>query len=149
MQGSVRAVRQAWVHGPGLVGRVHHLVKALIHHQRQALPAYIRVAAERGPASFDIFGIGFLETIGGFDTAGSCVVSAAFGVATDVERKDYLGGKLATFFQYGVDGVSIQIRMARNGLEVVHDMEYFVQDELHVAQGWGIGGHGLLLDRFH
>lgn len=50
VQGFVGAMREARVHGPGLVGAVEHFVKALVHHQGQALPTECGVSTERRPA---------------------------------------------------------------------------------------------------
>ena len=64
MQGGVGAVRQARVHGPGLVGAVEHFVKHLVHHQRQALATKGGVAAQCSPTASYIAVIGLLEALG-------------------------------------------------------------------------------------
>jgi hypothetical protein len=73
---------------------------------------------------------------------GGLVQRAAFGVAADVQREGHLGGELARLFQHRVDGVGIDLGVLGHGLEVVGDLEHFVQHELHVAQGRVVAGHG-------
>ena len=53
--------------------------------------------------------------------------------------------ELAAFFQHCIDGVGINVGMRWQDLQLVGDLEHFVQDELHVAQGWGVLGHGYSL----
>ncbi len=145
VQRCVGTVGQAGVHGPRLVGAVHHLVQALVDGKRQALAAELGVAAQCRPATFHVGFVGFLEACGGGDFARLAVVLAALGVAADVEREDHLRGKLARLFQHSVDGVNVGVRVLRNGLEVVRDLEHLVHHELHVAQ-WGVvNGHVDLL----
>jgi hypothetical protein len=142
MQCLIGAVRQAGVHGPGLVGRVHHLVEALVHQHRQALAAEIRVDGERRPAAFDVLGIGFLEALGRLHLVRGPVQRAAFGVAWEVQRREHFGGELAAFFQHGVDGVGVDVCMARQELQLIDGAEYFVQQELHVAKRRVVLRHG-------
>jgi hypothetical protein len=73
------------------------------------------------------------------------VQHAAFGVAADVEREDHLGGKLAAFFQHGVDRVGVDLGVARQQLEFFGHAQQFVQHEVHVAQRRGVLGHRVLL----
>ena len=142
VQRGVSAVRQAGVHGPGLVGAVEHFVKHLVHHQRQALAAKGGVTAQCSPTASYIAVIGLLEALGRGHSVAERVEAAALGVAADIEREQHLGGKLAALFQHGVDGVDIDISVLRQCLEGVGDFEQLVHDKLHVAQRWGIGGHG-------
>ena len=135
-------MRQARVHGPGLVGAVEHFVKHLVHHQRQALAAKGGVTAQRGPTASHIAVIGLLEALGRGHSVAERVEAAALGVAADIEREQHLGGKLAALFQHGIDSLDIDISMLRQCLEGVGDFEQLVHDKLHVAQRWGIGGHG-------
>jgi hypothetical protein len=74
---------------------------------------------------------------------GDFVQRAAFCVAADVQREDHFGGELACLFEHGVDRVHIHLGMLGHGLELVGDLEDFVHDELHVAQGRGVGRHGV------
>ncbi|MNV33719.1 hypothetical protein D3C71_1250980 [compost metagenome] len=143
VQGFVRAVRQAGVHGPGLVGRVHHLVQALVQHEGQALAAVGRVARQCRPAAFDVLGVGILEARGGLHFVGGLVEHAAFGVAADVQREGHFGSELAGFFEHRIDGVHIHLGVGRHGLEFIADLEHFVHDELHVAQGRRVHRHGV------
>jgi hypothetical protein len=141
VQRGIGAVRQTGVHGPGLVGRVHHLVEALVHHQRQSLAAKLGVGAQRRPAARHILGVGFLEALGRGHRMRHRVERAALAVAADVEREDHIGGKLAGLFQHRVDGVDIDVGMFGHGLEIFRDLEDLVHHELHVTQGGGIAGH--------
>ena len=143
VQRGVSAVRQAGVHGPGLVGAVEHFVKHLVHHQRQALTAKGGVTAQRGPTASHIAVIGLLEALGRGHGVAGWVQGATLGVTTDIEREQHLRSKLATLFQHGVDGVHIHVGMPGHGFEGVGDLEQFVHDKLHVAQRRGIGGHVL------
>jgi len=70
MQRGIGTVRQARVHGPGLVGAVEHFVEHLVDHQWQALAAVLGVAGQRGPAAVDVLGVGFLEAFGRGDRVG-------------------------------------------------------------------------------
>ena len=141
MQGLVSAVRQARVHGPGLVGRIEHFIQAQIQRKRQSLAAVDRVCRQRGPTAFDVFGVSLFETFGRAHFMRGFVQRATFGVTADVQRKSHLGGELAGLFQHGVDGVGINIGMLRQMLVVIGDFEHFVQDKLHVAQGRCVLSH--------
>ena len=115
VQALVGAVRQAGVHGPGLVGRVQHLVEALVQHERQALAAVGRVAAQRRPAAFDIGRVGLLEALRARSPRGVALSSVQPSPSpTDVEREDHLGGELAALFEHRVDGVGIDLACARH-----------------------------------
>ena len=135
-------MRETRVHGPGLVGAIEHLVEALVHDDGQALAAIGRIGRERRPAAFHVLGECGLEAGGRGDLVGLAIEAAALGVAADVQRKDHLAGELATFFEDRVDGVSIDILVARHGAVVVGDVQYFMHHELHVTQRRGVGGHG-------
>ncbi|EWS64258.1 hypothetical protein Y695_02500 [Hydrogenophaga sp. T4] len=142
VQRSVGAVREAGVHGPGLVGRVHHFIQALVDHQRQALAAVGRITAQRRPATFHVGLVGFLEAGRGLDLMGLAIELATLGVTADVQRKDHLAGELAGFFEHGIDGLDIHLGVLRHGLELGGHVEHFVHHELHVAQGRVVDGHG-------
>jgi hypothetical protein len=142
VQRRIGAVRQAGVHGPGLIGRVHHLVEALAHDQRQALAAKLWVAAQGGPAPFDELRIGLLEALRRRHLMRGLVQRATLVVTDLVQRERDLGSKLAAFFEHGIDGVGIDLGVARDRLQLVGRVQDFVQHELHVAQGWRIAGHG-------
>ena len=70
------------------------------------------------------------------------VERATFFVAALVQGREHLGGKLAAFFQHGVDGVGIHLCVRRQGLQLGDDIEHLVHQELHVTQGRGVLGHG-------
>jgi hypothetical protein len=108
----------------------------------QALTAKLRVAAEAGPAVVHIDLVGLLETFGCGDFVRLRVELAALGVATDVERKDHLGGELAGLLQHRVDGLGVDVGVRRHLLEVLGDLEHLMHHELHVAQGRVVNGHG-------
>ncbi len=142
VQRLVGAVRQARVHGPGLVGAVEHFVQALVEHERQALAAVLGVARQRRPAALDELGIGLLEALRRRHLVRGLVERAALFVAADVERKDHAGGELAGFLEHRVDGVHVHIGVLGQGLEFVGNLEDLVHDELHVAQRRRVDGHG-------
>jgi hypothetical protein len=124
-----------------LVGRVEHLVKALVDHKGQTLAAKRGVAAERWPATGHVLRIGFFETIGGFDVVRVAVELTALCVARDVDGKHHLSGKFATFFEHRVDGVGVGVGVLGQGLEFSAHVEQLVQHKLHVAKGWVVDGH--------
>ena len=142
VQGFIRAVRQAGVHGPGLVGAVEHFVQGRVHHKRQALAAVGRVAGQCRPASFHKLLIGLLEALGRGHLVGGGVQLAAFFVTADVQREHHIGRELACFLEHGVDGVGIHLRVLGHGLVFLFNAKHFVQQELHVAQRWVIARHG-------
>jgi hypothetical protein len=142
MQALVGTMAQAGVHGPGLVGAVEHLVEALVHDDGQPLPAVGRVHAQRRPAAFHVLGVGGLEALGRGDGVRGLVVVAAFLVAADVQREQHLGGELAALLEHLVDGVGVDLGVARHHLQLVGHVEQLVQHELHVAQRRGVLGHG-------
>ena len=141
VQALIRAMAQARVHGPSLVRRVEHFIKALVHHKWQTLPAKRWVAAQRGPSTRHILLISSLETIGGFDLVRVAVQLAALRVARNIEGKDHLGGKLATFFEHRIDGVGIRVGVLGQGFEFCVHVEQLMQNKLHVAKGRGVDGH--------
>ncbi len=145
VQGLIGAVGQTGIHGPGLVGRIQHLVQALVQHKRQALATVFGIAAQRGPAAGDILRIRLLEASGRRDFMGGQIQLAALGVTADVQGESHLGSKLAGFFQHRIDGVGIHLGMFRQGLELVGDIQHFVHHKLHVAQWWGVLRHGCVL----
>jgi hypothetical protein len=138
-------MRQAGVHGPGLVGAVHHFVKALVDGKGQALATKLGVTTQCGPAAVHIGFIRLFETLGRGDFVGLAVQRAALGVAADVQRKNHLSGKLARLFQHRVDSVGIGVGMLGHVFELVRDVQHLVQHKLHVAKGWVVNGHGGLL----
>ena len=70
MQAFIGAVGQSWVHGPRLVGTVEHFIKALVHHNRQALTTIGRVATERRPSTLRKLCKSIFETFGCGDFVG-------------------------------------------------------------------------------
>ena len=141
VQALVCTVAQTWVHGPSLVGRVEHFVKALVDHKGQALTTELGVAAERGPATSHVLRIGFFEAVGCFDFVRVAVELATLGVARDVDGEHHLGGKFATFFEHRIDGVGVGLGMLGQGLEFGAHVEQLVQHKLHVTKGWVVDGH--------
>ena len=118
-QAGMRAVRQAWVHGPRLVGRVQHFKEALVDHKRQSLATVFLFSAEGRPAALNVFGIGIFEACRRSDFMRVAVEFATFFVARHVQRKHHFGSKLPTLFQHRVDGVGIGFGMLGHGLEFV------------------------------
>ncbi|MCY1229122.1 hypothetical protein D9M72_414780 [compost metagenome] len=144
VQRLVRAVRQARVHGPGLAGRVQHLIDHIVDHDRQALAAEFGIARQRRPAGFDVLLVGFLEAGGGLDHA-VADVGAALAVAHLVEREHDVRAELAGFLDDLVDGVRVDVRVRRHRLEFGFGAEQFMEHELHVAQRCGVLAHLRLL----
>ena len=114
---------QAGIHGPCLVGAIEHLVKHLVHNQRQTLSAKRGVAPQRRPTAFNILRVGFFEPFGRCHRMGFNVELASLCVATDVERKQNFRSKLAPFFEHRIDRFRIHIRMFRNGFKGVGNVQ--------------------------
>jgi hypothetical protein len=142
VQTLVRAMAQARVHGPGLVGAVEHFIETLVDHKRQALAAVLGVAAQRWPPPFNVGGVGGLEALGHGHLVGGLIEFAPFLITADVQRKRYLGRKFAALFQHRIDGVNVQLGVRRANFELVNNIEHFVHHKLHVTQGGGVAGHG-------
>ena len=124
LQALVGAVRQAGVHGPGLVGRVQHLVEALVEHDAAGPGRRIRgrpISAGQPPSH--VLGVGLLEAVGRVHLVRGLVERAAFAVAAVVQRKQHLGGELAALFEHGVDGVGVDLGVARQALELGDGVE--------------------------
>ncbi len=143
VQAFIGAVRQARIHGPGLIGRIHHLVQGVVDEHRQALATVLGVAGQRRPTGFDILPIGLLETLGRGHHA--VLPLATLGVAALVQREDHFGAELAGFLEHLVDGLGIEIRMLGQILQFALDVEELVHHKLHVAQRRYVLSHYLLL----
>ena len=141
VQCRVRTMREAGVHGPSLVGAVEHFIKTLVDHQRQALAAKGRIAAQCRPAAFHIFGVRLFKALGRGHGVCRDVKLAAFFVTADIERENDFRGELRTFFQYGIDGAQVCISILGNWPEFFRNIEHFVHDKLHVAQGRVVNRH--------
>jgi hypothetical protein len=76
---------------------------------------------------------------------GCRIEPAAFAIADGVQREQHLGGELRALFEDMVDGVGIDLGVRRKSLEFGGDVEQFVQNEVHVAQGRVVLTHGVLL----
>ena len=126
MQTLIGAVGQARVHGPGLVGAVEHFIKALVHHNGQALATIRRVTAECWPAPGNKGLVGRLEALGSFDLMGVAVEVAALRVAHSVERRQNVGGKFSALFQHGGHRLCIELCMGRQVFEHVHDAQHIM-----------------------
>jgi hypothetical protein len=147
LQALVGAVRQARVHGPGLVGRVQHLVEGVVQSHRQALAAVFRIAGQRRPAAFDVLLIRFLEALRRGHGLGGGVEVAAFAVAGVVQREQHFLRELRAFFQHLVDDVGVDFLVGRQVLEFFGDVEELMQHELHIPDWRDVLTHGVLLTR--
>ena len=132
-QSCIGTVRQAWVHGPSLVGRVHHLVKTLVHHQWQTLTAIRWVARKCWPAASDVLVVSLFETFGRCHGVRHFVMLAAFLIATDVQRKNHLRRKLAAFFQNRINGLNIGVGKLWNRLQISGHIQQLVHHKLHIT----------------
>ena len=108
--------------------------KAIPCEDGQALAAVGRVAAQRGPTAFHKLRVGLLEALGRRYLMADLVKLATLFVAADIERKGDFCSEFSAFFEHGVDGVSVDVGMPGQELQLVGDLEHFVQNELHVAQ---------------
>jgi hypothetical protein len=141
----IGAMRQTRVHGPSLVGRVHHFIEKLIDHQRQTLATKRWVTGQRSPTRLDVLGVGGLVACGCRDLMGDRIKLTTSLVTADVEWQQDVGGEFATFFKYRIDGVGVHVSMQRHGLQVRGHIKHFVHHKLHVTQRGGINSHGFLL----
>ncbi len=136
----VGAVGQARIHAERQVGRAHHFLDEHVDRGRHALAAEGRVAADAGPAALLEGVVGFLEPLRRADDA--ILEMAAFEIAGSVERLQNLGGKLGGFLQHGIDQVGSHVLEAGERGDFLALMQ-LEEDEAHVAQGCGIGRHGM------
>ncbi len=139
------ALRQAGVHGPGLIGGVLHLVHRAAHQVRQALATEFGVRRQRSPTGLHELIPRRLETLGRGHGARGGVVMAALGITAGVERLQHFAAKLARLFAHLVDQVGIDLGIRRQLFEQGGGVEDFVHDELHIAQRRGVLGHNCLL----
>ena len=137
----MRAMRQAWVHGPSLIGGVQHFKEALIDHQGQSLTAVFFFGAQCRPAAFDVLGISIFEAGGCGHFMGVAIEFATFFVTRHIQGEDHFGRKFTALFQHRIDGVGVGVGMLGHGLEFIFQIEQLVQHKLKVTQGRGIAGH--------
>ncbi len=142
MERLIGAVRQAGVHGPGLVGAVEHFIQALVQHKGQALAAIGAVAGQGRPAAFHILGIGLFETLGRRHTRIGRVARAAFSVARQVERLHHFDRELAGLFQDRIHGAAVDVGIGGQLRKTGGQAQHFLHEELHVAQRRGVLRHG-------
>ena len=97
-------------------------------------------ADQAGPAAFNDGGVSLLETGRGDDL--TLLQPAAFPVADFVQGLQHFLTELGRAFQNGGDGFRGGLVETGQHPLIAVDLEQFVQDELHVAHGSGIAGHG-------
>ncbi|MNG00484.1 hypothetical protein D3C84_834210 [compost metagenome] len=123
---------QRGVEGEAGVGGVEHFLELHGEHLRHAHAGEIRVAGETHPTTFDIGGVGLLET--GRSGHHAIAPLRALFVTAAVERGDELPGDLGRFFQNGVGGVGVdplgQRGQARPDGRSVEDL---MQDEAQIT----------------
>ena len=132
-QHRVQAKRQA--------GGVDHLFDLGRHSLGHAHAAELRVAAYTDPAAFGVGAIGIDKTGRG----GHCAIVpvAAFLITTAAQRRDAFGRDLARFFKNGFNRFSIDGLCQRRQLRPkCSDLEDFIEDEAHIAQGRFVVSHG-------
>jgi hypothetical protein len=108
---------------------------------RQALAAIIRMRGQPDPAAFAELVIGLLEALGRAHDA--VLKMAAFGVAGEVERLDFVLAKLPGLLHHGFQKIGRRLGQAQSS-EGVADLEHVVEDETEIIDRCGIGGHDLL-----
>ena len=106
-------MRQAGVHGPGLIRGIEHFVKRIIQRDRQTLPAKFRVAGQRRPARLDILPIRLFETFGCCDAMVGGIKMTALAVTRMIQGKQHLRGEFSTLFKHLINRVPIKLRMRR------------------------------------
>ena len=135
----VRAVAEARIHAEGEIGGADHLLDQHADGLGRPWPPYSGIGGERRPAGLAEGVVGLLEALRRADDA--VLEHAALLVAAAVERQQDL---LAEF------AASSSTASIRSGLFSSHGPgrrsvpAKFVEDEAHVAQRGGVGGHGSL-----
>ena len=135
-----RARRQAVVHFKRLVGRQNIFADCGREDLGKPLPAIFLGCAERGPAAFAKLLVGVLEPGRRGDRA-IVVTGAAFLVADAIERGQHLGGEAPAFLEDRFDNVGRCVGEGRQ-IIVAAKLDDMIEDELRVADGGGINGHG-------
>ena len=143
VQALVSTMREAWVHGPGLVGAVEHLVKALVDDDGQALTTIGRVTTERGPSTGRELGKRLFEAVGGGHRACFSVPMTTLLIPRGIEGEQHLGSELSALFQYRGNRVGIGFGMGWQGFQNLGQFKQLVQNKLHVTQRRCVGGHGV------
>ena len=133
------ALREARIHGEGLIGRAEHFVDRHGERRRQVLTAEFGRRRDAEPAALDQLLEGVLEAGRGGDAAVR-VARAAFFVTDPVERGEHFLGKLAGFAQHGFDQIGRSLGKSRQ-VAVAVEMEDVVQQEQRVVNGRLIGRH--------
>ncbi len=132
-QALVGADRQARIHRPRLVGRVLHLVERDLEQVRQPLAAVLGVGRQPLPAGLAERVVRLLEAGRRLHGLRRRVVGAAFLVADAVGRLQDVLAEPGRLLHDLVDGVDIQVGVARHLLQDVDRTEQLVQHELLVA----------------
>ena len=130
---------QPRVHGEGPVGGAHHFLLEQAQRHGQALAAVLRRVGQALPAAGHVLLIGFFIAFGRGDLA--VFQLAALVIATVVERTD---GVLAQLGQLAKD----RFHHVRRGflavgqrLVVALEVEHFIDQKAHIAQGGLVGRH--------
>ena len=144
MQTGIGPVRQAGVHGPGLIGRIEHFIKTLVDHIRQGLATKLRVGAERRPAAFNVFLIGLFEALWRRNFVAAAVQRATFLVTRNVQRENDFRSEFTALFKHCVDGVDVGLCMFGKGFEFFANVQQLMQHKLKIPLGWVVGGHKYL-----
>ncbi len=132
LQALVGAVRQARVHGPGLVRRVQHFIERIVQHDGQALAAVLRIASQGRPAAFDVLFIRFFKAFRRGHVFRDGIVVAAFAVAGVIQGEQHFGSELAALFQYLVDDIGVDVGVRRHLLQFFFHLQELMQNELHI-----------------
>jgi len=132
-QHRVQAERQA--------GGVDHFFDLGRYRLGHAHAAELGVTPHANPTAFSVGAIGIDETgRGGYR---AIVPVATFFIAATTQRCDAFSGDLARFFEYGFNRFSIYGLCQRRQLRPkCSDLEDFIEDEAHIAQGRFVVSHG-------
>ncbi|MCY1524489.1 hypothetical protein D9M68_594240 [compost metagenome] len=131
---------QHGVQAEGEVGRVDHFFHLRGDHLGHAHAAVDGVATHADPAAFGEGLVGFGET--GRGAHGTVLPLAAFFVAAAVQRGDDATGDLAGFFEDGGGGIDVDhFGQGRQLRPELGNLEDFVEDEAHIAQGRFVVSH--------
>ncbi|VVP55744.1 hypothetical protein PS854_05649 [Pseudomonas fluorescens] len=122
-------------------GRVDHFFDLGRYGFGHAHAAVGRIATDADPAAFSISLISLWET--GRCGDGTVRPVAAFFVSRTAQGRDAFASDLASFLENGFDGFRINgLCQSRQFGPEFGDLENFVENEAHIAQGRFVIGHG-------
>jgi hypothetical protein len=134
-------VRQPRIHAPGPVGGAYHVLHHQIDRGRQTLSAELHRRAQCGPATLDVLRIRLLET--GRRQYAFGRPAAAFLITAAIQRRKHFLAEAGGFGQHRVDQIRAEFLATRQPGKQTGEIQEFIADESHIAQGGFVGQHGI------